>query len=71
MMLWSYGLSTSRDKLKPLYSQYYSAYVCETCQDGDLPGAAPTDVVTWWRDLARLRDKLKPFYLQYHSAYGH
>ena len=47
MMLWSYGLSTSRDKLKPLHSQYHSAYVHETCQDGDLPWAAPTDVATW------------------------
>ena len=45
MTLWSHGLTRWRDKVKPLYCLYHSAYGQETCYDGDLPYNALTHKV--------------------------
>ena len=37
----------SRDKLKPLYLNYYSAYDHQTCQSGNLPWGGRIVIVTW------------------------
>ena len=63
----------SRDKLKPLYLYYHSAYVHRTWWDGGLLWGARTHKVTWPFNhvLTRLYDKLKPLYLHHDSACGY
>ena len=47
MTLWSRDLVRSRNKLKPLYFHYPSAYGHETWQNDDFAWWAPTYNVTW------------------------
>ena len=46
MTLLPRDLARSRDKLKPSYIQYQSAYGHHTWQDGDLPWQDPSYKVT-------------------------
>ena len=46
----------SRDKLKPLYLHYYSAYDHQTWQGCDLPSGTPIFIVTWHFNYVVLQD---------------
>ena len=66
----SYGLATSRDKLKPWYIYHQNAYGNQTWQDGGLPWGAPTQshMTLLLSGFTRSNGKLKT-YLYNHIAY--
>ena len=68
---WPRGLTTSRDKVKPVYLHYCNPQSYETWQDDDLPWGAPTQKShnPWSRCLVRSSDKLKPLCIHYHNGY--
>ena len=58
MMLWLCGLPRSREKLKPLYLQYHSAYGHQTWQDSTLRGSHPWSYLT--TTLGQMETYLEP-----------
>ena len=69
--IWSGGLVRSRDKLKPLYLHYHSAFVHQSWQDGDLPWRNATHKVSWPYNATWSLGPLYhvPWYIIYHYMY--
>ena len=67
------GLARSRDKLKPFYLHYHSAYDHKTWKDGDLSWRSPNYKVTQRSDHVILQSYVtnENHSIYYQSAYGH